>query len=183
MTTTAQQITAEELLRLPDDGFRYELVRGILRKMPPTGKKHGSVTANITVPLGQHVRVNHLGKIYGAETGFKIASNPDTVRAPDVSFLSQKREVEIGDIEGFIPGAPDLAVEVISPSDSYSEVEEKVLEWLEAGTRMVFVANPRKKTLTVSRSRADIKVLTEDDTLSGEDVVPGWLLPVKGIFD
>lgn len=176
-------MTAEDLLVMPHGGFRYELVKGILKKMSPTGKKHGSVTVKITVPLAQHAQTNRLGKVYGAETGFKIASDPDTVRAPDVSFISQKREEEIGDIDGFIPGPPDLAVEVVSPSDSYSEVEEKVLEWLEAGVRMVIVANPRKKTITVSRSLNDIKVLTENDTLSGEDVLPGWILPVKGIFD
>src|SRR3972149_608657 len=165
MATTAQQMTAEELLGMPDDGFKYELVKGILRKMFPTGRKHGKVTVKITSPLERHVLANDLGEVYGAETGFRITSKPDTVRALDVSFLSHKRVEEIGDVEGFIPGAPALAVEVISPSDSYSDVEEKVLEWLEAGARMVIVANPRKKTLTVYRSRTDIRVLSENDTL------------------
>lgn len=183
MATTTQASTAEALLRMPDDGFRYELIKGILRKMSPTGKKHGEVTMKIAAPLAQHVDANGLGKVYAAETGFKLASNPDTVRAPDVAFLSRKRAEDIGDIETFIPGAPDLAVEVLSPSDTFSEVEEKVFEWLEAGTRMVIVANSRKKTLTAYRSRTDIRVITENDILDCGDVVPGWKLQVKGLFD
>lgn len=183
MVVKTQLMTAEELFKMPDDGFKYELVDGILRRMSPTGKRHGKVTVSITSPLDQHVRSNRLGEVYGAETGFIIASNPDRVLAPDVSFVSSKRVEEIGDIETFIPGAPDLVVEVVSPSDSFSDVEEKVWAWLEAGARMVIVANPRKKTLTIYRTRTHIKVLTIDDSLSGDDVVPGWELPVKNIFD
>lgn len=182
MAIDTHQVTAEALLRMPDDGFRYELVGGILRKMLPTGKKHGEVTMKIAAPLAQHVAANGLGRVYAAETGFKLESNPDTVRAPDVAFLSREQADKIGDIEGFIPGAPDLAVEVVSPSDSFSEVEEKVFEWLDAGTRVVIIANPRKKTVTAYRSRADIHVLTENDALECKDVVPGWILAVKGLF-
>ena len=183
MVIATQQVTADELFKMPDDGFRYELVKGILRKMSPAGKKHGKVAVRMATPLDVHVRARQLGEVYAAETGFTIGTNPDTVRAPDVAFVAQKRVEAIGDIEGFLPGAPDLAVEVVSPSDSYAEVEEKVFDWLEAGSRMVVVANPRKKTLTVYRSRTDIKVLTEADVLDGADVVPGWALPIKGLFD
>lgn len=182
MATIIQSITAEDLLRMPDDGFRYELVRGELRKMSPSGHTHGKIAMRISVPLGNYVWKKKLGEIYAAETGFKLASNPDTVRAPDVAFVRQERVKKAENIQGFWPGAPDLAVEVISPGDSYSEVDEKVCEWLDAGTRMVVVVDPRNRSVTVYRSRDDITILSETDTLDGGDVVPGWNLRVKNIF-
>jgi len=178
MSTTIQTTTAEDLLRMPGDGFRYELVKGELRKMSPAGHRHGRIAIRIATPLDTHVTANKLGAVYAAETGFWISSDPDTVRAPDVAFVSQRRLDELGDVEGYWPGAPDLVVEVISPSDTYTEVEEKVLEWLEAGARMVVVVNPRKRAVTVYRSLTDIVVLTENDTLDGGDVVPGWTMAV-----
>jgi Uma2 family endonuclease len=182
MSTTVRQMTAEDLLRMPDDGFRYELVRGELTKMSPAGNKHGRIAGNITASLGPRVLTNRLGRVYVADTGFWLESEPDTVRAPDVAFVSQKQLDEVGDVDGFWPGAPDLVVEVISPSDTYTEVEEKVFEWLEAGARMVVVVNPRKRAVTLYRSLADIRVLTEDEVLDGGDVVPGWAMPLKDIF-
>ena len=182
MVTTHQLMTAEELLRLPDDGYRYELVRGELRKMAPAGHVHGRVAINVTTPLDRHVRAHDLGVVYAAETGFKLASNPDVVRAPDVAFIRRERVEEVGDAEGYWPGAPDLAVEVISPSDTYADVQEKVFDWLEAGTRMVILVMPRKRAVTVYRSLTDMMMLTEHDTLDGGDVVPGWKIPVKELF-
>jgi Uma2 family endonuclease len=182
MSTTIETITAERLLRMPDDGFRYELVRGELRKMSPAGHKHGRIAMRVARPLDNHVTANKLGAVYAAETGFLISSDPDTVRAPDVAFVSQRRLDEVGDVEGYWPGAPDLVVEVISPSDTYTEVEEKVFEWIAAGARMVVVVNPRKRAVTVYRSLADIRVLTENDSLDGGDVVVGWTMLVKDIF-
>lgn len=180
MSTTIQPTTATDLLRMPDDGFRYELVRGELTKMSPAGHKHGRFAANITGSLVPHVKANKLGAVYAAETGFWLASEPDTVRAPDVAFVSQKRLDEVGDVDGFWPGAPDLVVEVISPSDAYTDVEEKVFEWLGAGARLVVVVTPRKRAMY--RSLTDIRILTEEDTLDGGDVVPGWTMAVKEIF-
>lgn len=182
MTVTTQLMTAEELLALPDDGMRSELIKGELRKMPPAGHQHGKLAMLISVPLGQYVLENKLGMIYAAETGFIIARNPDTVRAPDASFVRQEIIDRIGEPAGYWPTAPDLAIEVISPNDIYIEVEEKVFEWLEARTRMVITINPRKKTVTVYRSLLDVKILTENDVLDGEDVVPGWKMPLKNLF-
>jgi Uma2 family endonuclease len=182
MSVTHQLVTADELLHIPDDGFRYELVQGELRKMAPAGHEHGSTTINITLPLGQYVRDHELGKVYAAETGFKLATDPDTVRAPDVAFVSSERVEAAADVKGYWPGAPDLAVEVISPGDLYTEVDEKVTDWLNAGTRMVIVVNPRKRSVTVYHSASDIKILNENDTLEGGDVVPGWAMPVREIF-
>ena len=182
MATAQQLVTAEELLRMPDDGYRYELVRGELRKMAPAGYLHGRIAINITTPLDQHVRAHTLGTVYAAETGFKLASNPDVVRAPDVAFIRLERVEEVGDVEGYWPGAPDLAVEVISPSDTYAEVQEKVCDWIEAGTKMVILVMPRKRAVTVYRSLTDIIMLTEHDMLDGGDVVPGWKIPVRELF-
>jgi Uma2 family endonuclease len=182
MATTDQLVTAEELLRMPDDGYRYELVRGELRKMAPAGHLHGRIAINVTTPLDRHVRAHTLGTVYAAQTGFKLASNPDVVRAPDVAFIRRERVEEVGDVEGYWPGAPDLAVEVISPSDTYAEVQEKVFDWIEAGTQMVILVMPRQRTVTVYRSLADIIMLTEHDTLDGGNVVPGWKIPVRELF-
>ena len=182
MATTHHLMTAEELLRLPDDGYRYELVRGELRKMAPAGYLHGRVAINVTTSLDRYVRDHNLGVVYAAETGFKLASNPDTVRAPDVAFIRRERVQEVGDAEGYWPGAPDLAVEVISPSDTFADVQEKVFDWLEAGTRMVILVMPRKRAVTVYRSLTDMMMLTEHDMLDGGDVVPGWKIPVRELF-
>ncbi len=182
MVTTSQLMTAEDLLRMPDDDCRYELVRGELRTMSPAGSRHGRIVINVTTPLDQHVRANNLGVVYAAETGFKIATHPDMVRAPDAAFVSSERDKAVGSVEGYWPGAPDLVVEVTSPGDLHADIEEKIIDWLDAGTRMVIIVNPRKRLATIYRSLTDITILTEQDTLDGADVVPGWTLPVRALF-
>jgi Uma2 family endonuclease len=182
MDVVRQQATADELLHMPDDGFRYELVRGELRQMSPAGNVHGRVAMNFGILLGSHVRAHDLGAVYAAETGFRLATNPDTVRAPDVAFVSRGRVEAIGEIEGFWPEAPDLSVEVISPGDAYADVEEKVFDWLDAGTKMVVVVNPRQRSATVYKSPTDIIALTEAGVLDGGDIVPGLKLAVREIF-
>ncbi len=175
-------VTADELLALPDDGFRHELIRGELRKMAPAGGRHGMIAVDIATSLNQHVKAHNLGRVFAAETGFVLASDPDTVRAPDAAFVRRERVEQAGTVEGYWPGAPDLAVEVISPNDTYTYVEEKVIEWLDAGTRMVVTVNPRARAVTVYRSRDDIAVLNEEDVLDSGEVVPGWSVPVKQLF-
>jgi Uma2 family endonuclease len=122
-----------------------------------------------------------LGAVYAAETGFLLARNPDTVRAPDVAFVRADRLASTAE-EGFFPGPPDLAVEVVSPSDSYSAVEEKVFEWLDSGCRVVVVLDPRRQVATVYRSRQSISLLSPPDLLSAEDLVPGWSVPLAQLF-
>ncbi|MBA3243464.1 MAG: Uma2 family endonuclease [Acidobacteria bacterium] len=182
MSATTQLMTAEELLRLPRGRWRYELVNGELRKMSPAGHNHGRIVARLTVPLGQYVDENNLGELYAAETGFKLKSDPDTVRAPDIAFVSRERADKVGETKGYFPGAPDLAVEVTSPDDTVREVEDKVAEWLECGAKLVWVISPKLHTVTVYRSLTDIKTLTENDTLDGEDVVTGFHHPVAKLF-
>ena len=182
MTTTTQPMTAEELLNMPDDGFRYELIRGELRKMVPAGYDHGRIAGRIAARLAVYVMDNGLGEVCAAETGFKLESDPDHVRAPDAAFVRRERDAAAKGREGFFPGAPDLAIEVISPSDRYTEVEEKVADWLTAGTLAVIVVDPRRRTVKVHRSLTDAVVLTEGDVLGVDDIVPGWQMPVGDMF-
>ena len=164
--------------------MRRELVRGELREMVPAGNRHGYVAGEIFGELRSYVKANKLGRTYVAETGFKLASDPDTVLAPDAAFMSRERLGGTREVEGYWPGAPNLVVEVISPNDRHSEVLDKALAWLEAGCRMVLVADPRKRTITVYRSRDDIHVLMAEagDGVDGADVVPGWKLSLAEIF-
>ena len=180
--TRTRLMTATDLLDMPDDGWRYELIRGELIQMSPAGNRHGKFAMRVSTPLDNHVDDNDLGEVYAAETGYFLSFDPDTVRAPDVSFISRERLDAIGETDGYWPAAPDLAVEVISPNDRYSEVEAKVRDWLDAGTRMVIVVNPRTRTVRVYRSPSDVVDLTVDDVIDGADVVPGWRLPVSRIF-
>lgn len=178
----SRPVTAEELLRMPDDGFRYELIEGELRRMTPAGGRHGRITMSVALALGTHVRESGLGAVYAAETGFRLATGPDTVRAPDVAFVAGERAEALRDEVGYLPGAPDLAVEVTSPSDSYGEVAEKALHWLDSGARMVLVVDPRQETVTVYRSREEIRILSGDDVLEGGGVVPRWRVRVGELF-
>ena len=175
-------LTDDDLAKQPDDGTRYELVKGVLQKMPPAGFEHGICAAEIGSKLNVYVKTHKLGYVCGAETGFKIAQNPDTVRAPDASFVCQASIERQGIVKGYWEGAPDLAVEVISPGDTYAEVAEKVEEWLIAGCAMVWVINPRRETVEVYRSNEDFTVLRGTDILDGGDVVEGFRCQVQDIF-
>ena len=182
MSTTTQPMTADELLRLPRGRFRYELVKGELKTMSPAGSEHGAVIMNLAVPLGQYIKANNLGIIFGAETGFKIAENPDTVLAPDVAFISREHIPASGIPKKYWPGAPDLAVEVLSPGDTAREVEKKVGQWLSAGARLVWTVDPARKNVTAHRASSPASTFSEMDELNGEDVVPGFRCPVSEIF-
>ncbi len=180
--TTSKLVTAEELLHMPDDGWRYELREGRLVKMAPAGRVHGKYAARVGAGMLTYVEAHRLGEVSAAETGFMLATGPDTVRAPDAAFVSRERIEEAEETPGYWPFAPDLAVEVISPSDTYTEVESKVFQWLDAGAKAVVVVDPRRKSVTVYRSRSDITVLTGDDVLEVEDVIPGWTMPLRELF-
>jgi Uma2 family endonuclease len=182
MSTEVQLMTADDLLSLPRGEFRFELVDGELKKMSPAGQKHGRIIVRLTEPLAKHVRENQLGQVYAAETGFKLRSNPDTVRAADIAFVCKQRLEILGETESYWPGAPDLAVEVNSPSDTVREVEKKVMEWLEFGSRLVWVIGSKLQTVTVYRSLTDIITLTDKDTLDGGDVVLGFQIKIAEIF-
>jgi len=175
-------VTAEQLLRMSDDGHRYELVAGALEKMTPAGWKHGDVGGRLHSMLGRHVLQHELGKIFFAETGFLLSRDPDTVRAPDIAFIHKDHLPASLPEDAFWPGAPDLAVEVVSPGDTTGEVDDKVRAWLDAGAMMVWVVNLKWRTVTVYRSPSDIKTLTEDEELTGQDAVPDFRCRVGDIF-
>jgi Uma2 family endonuclease len=174
------RMTANELLTLRDDGQRHDLVRGELRVYPPPGARHGYVGVQLFVRLQAHVTAARLGMVF-FEVGFVLARDPDTVRGPDVSFLSAARIPASGIPDGYFEGPPDLAVEVISPTDRLYDVEEKVDEYLAAGTPLVWVVNPKRRTVTVHAPGADPRVLGQPDTLDGGDVVPGFRCEVREI--
>jgi Uma2 family endonuclease len=177
-----QGLTAEELYLLADDGQRYELVRGELICMAATGGQHGIVASRLDYRLRAFVESHALGEVCAAETGFRLSQNPDTVRAPDVSFIARERLPTQGAPEGYWPFAPDLAVEVISPSDRFDDVLTKVQEYLRAGTRLVWVFHPRTKTVTIYRANGDVQLLQEQEGLSGEEVLPGFHCQIREFF-
>jgi Uma2 family endonuclease len=180
MTVAERITTAEQLLHASGLG-RCELLRGELVMMSPAGSRHGAIAARMAHLLLNFVEPQALGEVLGAETGFLIASDPDTVRAPDAAFIRADRVTD-GLPQGFFPGAPDLAVEVLSPDDRASEVLAKVEDWLSAGCHAVWVVDPKTRTVTVYRSSGDAVVLKTTDTLTGGDLLPGLELPVANIF-
>lgn len=174
-------MTAEELLDYRHEPYRQELICGRLFEMEPPGAEHGYVAMRIGSLLMRHVEARNLGLVFASEVGFKLASDPDTVRAPDVAFIAKARVDETGIPRGYWPGAPDLAVEVVSPNDRHSKVEGKALHWLSAGSRAVAVVDPPRRTATVYRAPHDIRVLHADEHLDLGDVVAGWS-PLVGAF-
>lgn len=182
MSTQVQLMTADELLALPRGEFRYELVKGELIKMSPAGHDHGRIIMRLAAPMAMHVKQHGLGEVYAAETGFILELEPDTVRAPDIAFIVRQRVEAVGRTRGYWHGAPDLAVEVLSPDDRVSEVEQKVAEWLAGGAKQVWVVSPRLKTITVYSSLTNICTLTENNTLGGGDLIPGFEIAISEIF-
>ena len=182
-TTNAKIITTDELLLMPELECRYELVRGELIRKPFLEHLIGFYTANIGAELAMFVQANRLGRAYSPNAGFLLERDPDTVFAPSASFVRQERVDAVSDADGYFPGAPDFAAEVVSPSDRLTDVYDKIEEWLNAGARMVIVVNPRNKTVQIYRSMTDVMMLGEDDTLDGGDVEPGWRLPIADIFE
>jgi len=176
-------MTADELFALPDDGCRHELSLGYLLSEPPAGFDHGGVGVRILVLLDNHVRARALGRVVGADTGFVLARTPDTVRAPDAAFVSAGRLGAVGRVKGYFPGAPDLAVEVLSPSERAGTIHGKVADYLAAGTRVVWVVDPESRTVTIYRSLLSPLVLAGDRELDGGDVVPGFAVKVSEIFE
>ena len=182
MTVARQAMTADELFRLPDDNSRYALVRGELQRMTLAGFRHGAIAVNLTVPVGQHVRRHRRGIVCGAETGFVLERNPDTVLAPDLAFVRRERIPASGVPPTFWDGAPDLAVEVLSPGDRPGETAAKVSAWLAAGARLVWVADPRDASVTVHEPGRTARRRGKSDVLDGGPLLPGFRLPVADIF-
>jgi Uma2 family endonuclease len=172
-------MTAEELLRLPDDSMCHELIKGELLTMPPPGDLHGAVTMNLAGLLFIHVRANNLGIMRAAETGFKLESNPDTVLAPDIAFIASDRAGP--PVAGYRNGAPDLVVEVMSQWDSRPKAARKTALWLELGARSIWIVNPLQRTVEVCRADGE-RILFHDTDELVDDTVPGFRVRVSEIF-
>ena len=174
-------LSAEELLyvNLPDK--QTELVRGQLIVREPPGYQHGVVALKIAVLIANYVRDHELGIVVAAETGFKLFSNPDTVRAADAAYLGRQRAPDPPP-SGYLTLAPDLAVEVVSPNDRAGEVQAKVSDWLNAGSRLVWVIDPIRECAVVYRDDGSIDLLADQDALSGEAVLPEFSCPLDDIW-
>jgi len=172
--TTAKQLFAANLQHC-------ELIGGELVMISPASFDHGRFASKIVGALENHVARQALGVVTTAEAGFQIAHNPDTVRAPDVAFVHANR-IPCGGVRGFFQGAPDLAVEVLSPNDRPVEVAAKIHDWLRAGSTAVWIVDPENRTVTVHGDGNEAVVLTASDTLQGDDVLPGFSMPVAMIF-
>jgi Uma2 family endonuclease len=183
MTVHTRPLTAEDLWEMPHHGGRCELVRGELRDMSPAGGEHGHVAVSIAALLRNHVKPRNLGFVLAAETGFVVGRNPDSVLAPDVSFVRCGRLPPGKITRKFVPLVPDLAVEVLSPWDKPGEVKEKIKDWLDAAVGMLWVVDPDNETITVHRPGKPARTLRAADTLEGADVVPGFRCAVAEVFE
>jgi Uma2 family endonuclease len=180
--TRPDLVTAEELYALPEDGVRHELLRGTLVAEPVPSSLRGKTVARLTELLGSFVRPRRLGVVYAGDAGFILARKPDTVRGPDVAFVSAERERQASEAHPYFPGAPDLAIEVLSPGDRPNEVLAKVSDYLAAGCRLVWVVDPVREEVRAFRSTFTPRVLAGDDVLEGEDVVPDFSARLTDIF-
>lgn len=180
--TPTALMTAEELMQLPDDGFRYELINGELEKMPPPGPPHGRIAFRLSVLLGNFILDHELGEGFAAETGFKLTSNPDTVLAPDFAFVTNERFAKVVKTEGYGAGPPDLAVEVLSPSDRSGKVKQKISRWFEHGVRQLWIVDPKHNSITVYRSESDTTTFSGSDYLEAPDLFPGFRISLDKVF-
>ncbi|HET7034174.1 MAG TPA: Uma2 family endonuclease [Thermomicrobiaceae bacterium] len=177
-------ITAEELWALPEQpGVRYELAEGVLVEVPGAGAVHNLIAALVYRLMYAVAQGGNLGLVFTDGVGYILGRDPDIVRIPDVSFVARERIPEGGIPEGFWPGAPDLAVEIVSPNDLAQDVVDKVHEYLEAGTRMVWVLWPRRTLVMVYQQGGQLRELGPNDELSGGEVLPGLTARVASLFE
>jgi Uma2 family endonuclease len=182
---TRVRLTADDLWKLGEGDTRRELVNGEVREMAPAGGVHGEIQARICRRLVEHVDRRGGGRVLGGDVGFvlDLAHDPERVRAPDVAFVTTSRLPEGRLPTGFLHGAPDLAVEVLSPSDDPVDVQQKVRDYLDAGARRVWLIAPAARTATVYRTDGSALLIREDDRLDGEDVLPGLRIRLAELFE
>lgn len=182
MTTTKTLLTAYDLLAMPDDGKRYELIRGELVEMPPTSHEHGRVATRFGRRIGNFVEEHDLGHDVAADTGVNVERNPDTVRAPDHAFFSYERMAEPPATRGYADVIPDLVLEVVSPNDREAEVDAKTQMWLDAGVRLALVAYPETREVHAHHEDGSVVRYGVGDTVVGEPVLAGFACPVADVF-
>ena len=183
-THPGQSATVEDLYRFPDDGRRYELVAGTVVSEPLPGFRHGRVVARIVSRLRAFAEAQGLGEVVTADTGFVLARGPDTLRGPDVAFVAKGRLPSATEESRAFEGPPDLAVEVVSPSNRPEEIRAKVADYLAAGSRLVWVVDPdpERRTITVYESLLAPRVLGADEEVGGADVLPGFRSQVSELL-
>ena len=181
-TTEAKLLTADDLLRLDGEGVRGELIRGVLCETMPAGIEHGAIVMRLGAALFNVVEPEQLGTLVASDSGVWLERDPDTVREPDIAFFSAERMPLNARITGYAEVAPDLVVEVASPSDSRREVHDKAHMWLNHGVRLVWVVHPETRTVDVYQPDHAIVTLSDDGTLDGLDVLPGFTCEVSAVF-
>ena len=182
-TLGTEPITAEQLLEMDAKGMRGELIRGVFCPTMSAGMKHGEIIVNLVMLLGAEIKPNRLGRLMASDSGVKVETDPDTVREPDIAYFSRDRLALDADVPGYAEVPPDLVVEVVSPTDSVRGINDKARMWINAGVRLVWVLWPETKMIEVHRPAQPVTTLRETDTLTGEDILPQFSVPVADIFD
>jgi Uma2 family endonuclease len=187
MSTTTRLITADELEEMPHrdehgNECRLELIRGELKVMSLAKPLHGIICSRLNAKISAFVEEHDSGETFGAETGFLVERNPDSVLGPDVAYVSRERLDAVENFDKFFSFAPDLAAEVLSPGNTKREIDEKIALYFAAGSRAVWVFNPKRRTASVYSSPSEFRILTEQDTLDGGDVLPGFRLELSKLF-
>ena len=184
MTTTKRKLlTAEDLLELDGKGIKGELIRGVFCETVSTGIEHGEIAANFAGEVRTFIRPQRLGRVFTSDSGIRLERGPDTVREPDVGYISAEKLPLGTRITGYSEVVPDLVVEIVSPSDTVREMYDRACMWLRHGVRLVWVAYPDTRTVDVFRQDGATITLFEDDMLDGDPVLPGFTLPVREVFD
>ncbi|MEO8623066.1 MAG: Uma2 family endonuclease [bacterium] len=176
-------MTAEEFLEYPYEDGKAELVRGELRLTPPAGGRHGRAGTNLVVLLAVYLKGRKLGSVFGGGVGYELQELPRTVRVPDASFVRVGRLPAEGIGEGLLRLAPDLAIEVLSPSESASALEEKLDDYRSCGTPLIWVVDPVRRTVMIVASDAPVRWLRESDMLDAANVIPGFTCAVEELFE
>ena len=175
-------LTADDLLRLDAEGVRGELIRGELSETMPAGHRHGKIVMNLGAELRNFVKPRKRGTLVASDSGVLLERDPDTVREPDIAFFSAEKIPLDANIPGYAESVPDLVVEIASPSDSRTAVNDKALMWLRYGARLVWVVYPEARAVDVHREGRPVAALGENDALDGLDVLPGFSCPVRDVF-
>jgi len=180
--TTEKLLIADDLLRLGSQGVRGELLSGVLCETMPSGIRHGKIVVNLTILLGAFVKPHRIGTIVASDAGFLLERGPDTVREPDVAFISAQRLPLDKDVPGYYEGPPDLAVEIASPSDGPQQLFDKARMWISFGVPLVWTVDPEARTIDIHQPNHPLIRLSTDDTLDGGKVLPGFSCTVGDIF-
>ena len=182
-TNKTKLLTAEDLLRLSSQGVKGELIRGVLHETVSVGAEHSFIGIRLGGEFDRYARRHRLGRVGGTDGGVLVERNPDTVREPDIFFVSAEKLPLNVRVQGYLDVVPELVVEIVSPSDSPTEVDEKIRMWLDLGVSMALVVRPANRTIVIRRPGIPAVTLSGEDTLDGGDVLPGFSLPLSEIFD